>query len=316
MRDIIKFTVIIPFFNSSKYSDDIHNSIPALPEFEIIFVDDKSSKNEADELKRIIANHPNHSVKYYLNARKKSAGTRRNIGLEHANGKWVIFADSDDYFTSDFHEIVNQHYAEEADLIYFTPTSYVRIENTIGTRHIQYCNWVKEYIRNPISERELALKTGFVVPWSKMIKLELIKENNIVFDEARASNDVMFSLKVAFAARKFTCSDECLYCVTKNPGSLMYKVDKEVLDARLEVYVRQYNFLKHELSAQEFSSLTMYGTSMLKRYIFAKQSPIRIVGVFIKLKKNGIKLFNLNKLRIRSLKKTIHNIKKNEFYNQ
>ena len=138
MRDIIKFTVIIPFFNSSKYSDDLLNSIPALPEFEIIFVDDKSSKNEADELKRIIANHPNHSVKYYLNDRKKSAGTCRNIGLEHANGKWVIFADSDDYFTSDFHEIVNQHYAEEAEANSFNCLC-VCIQTYLIERYGKYC---------------------------------------------------------------------------------------------------------------------------------------------------------------------------------
>lgn len=39
----------------------------------------------------------------------KGAGYARNIGLSHARGKWIIFADADDFFTADCFTILNEY---------------------------------------------------------------------------------------------------------------------------------------------------------------------------------------------------------------
>lgn len=299
----IKYSIIIPFFNSSKCIEELLNSIPSRPEYEILVVDDKSDQNEAEELKRIISIRKDQNVTYYLNDRKKSAGTCRNIGVENAKGKWLIFADSDDYFTESAHDVFEKWYGDEADLIYFVPTSYVRKEDVVGDRHVNYEKWVKDYIDCNSRKNEIALKTNFVVPWSKMIKREVVVQNGILFDEVRASNDVMFSLQVAFSSQSFRCSTECIYCVTKNPGSLMYRIDRDVLDARLHVYIRQYAFLKRSLPADEFAALKMRGTSMLRKYILAKQPVTVVMGVFITLIKNHVKVFDLRIINLKWWKK-------------
>lgn len=316
MQENVKYSVIIPFYNSSRYSNELINSIPALPEFEIIFVDDKSTKEESERLKKIIRKHRNHYIKYLYNNDKKNAGTCRNIGLEHATGKWLIFADSDDYFTDSFHSAVDAWYESNADIIYFRPTSFIRDKNAIGTRHKVYSKLVEAYIFNPTRKAELDIKTNFVVPWSKMIRREYVKKNQIKFDQVRASNDVMFSIKAAFWTSHIQCAEDCIYCVTTNQDSLMYKADRAILDARLDVYICQYNFLKSELVSEEFKTLHMFGTSMLKRYYFAKQNVLTILWVFFKLVKNRVKVFDTNKLHVKAMKKSFRKMKDNEFYRE
>ena len=316
MQGNVKYSVIIPFYNSSRYSDELINSIPAMPEFEIIFVDDKSTKEESERLRKIIMKHRNHRIKYLYNNEKKSAGTCRNIGLEHATGKWIVFADSDDYFTDSFSTAVDAWYESNADIIYFKPTSFIRDKKTIGTRHKVYSELVEAYIHNPTRKAELALKVNFVVPWSKMIRKEYIMKHQIQFDQVLASNDVMFSIEAAFGTSHIQCNEECIYCVTTNRGSLMYTADRAILDARLDVYIRQYHFLKSKLSTEEFNTLHMFGTSMLKRCYFAKQNVLTILWVFFKLVKNQVKIFDTSKLHIKDVKKSINKMKNNEFYRE
>jgi len=49
----------------------------------------------------------------------KGAGYARNIGLSHARGKWIIFADADDFFTADCFTILNEYMDSPHEVIYF-----------------------------------------------------------------------------------------------------------------------------------------------------------------------------------------------------
>ena len=314
MREGILYSIIIPYFNSSRYIDELIESIPISPEFEIIIVDDKSTDDETVYLKDSISRYSSHNIDYFYNDQIKSAGTCRNIGIEHASGKWVIFADADDYFTENFSPLLNKWKDADEDVIYFSPTSYNREEGRIGTRHIIYTSRIKDYIETPRRRTELALKSDCVVPWSKIIKRDFIERHGFRFDQVIASNDVMFSLRVAFSDVKIRCVDECMYCVTNNPRSLMYQCDRKSLDSRLNVYIEQYKFLKEKLTPVEFDSLHMYGTAMLKRYYFAKQDVKCLFWVYWRLNKNGIKLFSFRLFNFKSVRKSVYMILCNPFY--
>lgn len=94
---MIKFSVVIPTYNSSKYIVGTINSVmnqSYLPE-EIIIVDDFS--DDRDELFQIISNIESTVELIFIQNYKNMNGSfSRNTGIMNANGNFIAFLDSDD----------------------------------------------------------------------------------------------------------------------------------------------------------------------------------------------------------------------------
>jgi len=90
-------SIIIPHYNTPELLYKLIDSIPQSPDVQIIVVDDNSNHHLQilTELQKKYCD----LVQFYTNnTRRKGAGTCRNIGLQHADGKWILFADADDFF--------------------------------------------------------------------------------------------------------------------------------------------------------------------------------------------------------------------------
>lgn len=288
----IKLSVIIPFFNRMQYITQLVESIPVCADVEVLIIDDKSAVGETQQLVAYVdAQRAHRNIRYLYNDQTKSAGTCRNIGLRHAAGEWVLFADSDDYFTSDLYQTIAPWFDTDYDLVYFTPTSQDRLTGLVAERHIGGETLIHNYRTNPCPETEARLKSFYVEPWSKLFRKRTLDENAVLFDEVIASNDVMFSTKAAFAAQKFAVSEDVIYCVTKSPGSLYYSVDKVVLDARFYVFIDHYQYMMNHLPKAVFYDFNLNGRNHIIKYITQKQSLATVLGVVRTLIKNRVPLF-------------------------
>ena len=99
---------IIPVYNVSDYIEksvrsllgQSHNNI------EYIFINDCSSDDSEIKLRRIIEEFPErrNKIKVITNEQNLGSATTRNIGLDMARGKYVMFADSDDWISCDYVE--------------------------------------------------------------------------------------------------------------------------------------------------------------------------------------------------------------------
>ena len=72
------------------------DSIPQRQDVEILVVDNKSTEDNRRAAIAICGQFPR--VKYIQDEIGNGAGHARNIGLDNAKGKWLLFADSDDFF--------------------------------------------------------------------------------------------------------------------------------------------------------------------------------------------------------------------------
>lgn len=100
------FSIIIPMKNSEKYIKCALDSISSqsYDDYEIIVIDDDSSIN--DKSKDILQNwkkkHKDIVVKTFsTDESSRGPGGARNIGLDNAEGKYIIFLDSDDKINKD-----------------------------------------------------------------------------------------------------------------------------------------------------------------------------------------------------------------------
>jgi glycosyltransferase involved in cell wall biosynthesis len=303
-----QLTIIIPHFNDSDALVELLVTIPKNPKIQIIVVDDNSTKSKLEFEK--LKNQYRH-VEFYTNdSNKKGAGACRNIGMKKASGKWVLFADSDDFFMKDFFITIQKYLTSSYDIVYFKPTSILKTTNNTSCRHIGYEMLIVNFLQRKDDISELKLRYEYIVPWSKLFLRKFLLDNYIWFDDVIAANDVMFSTKAGHYAKNIFASDDYIYCVTDRSGSLTKNKSEEVYFARLYTHIRRSDFLRSHLSKREYKILRIGGRGFLK---VAVQNRLGI-RVFIKtlflLIKNQIPLVYLedfNFMRNRKNRKESNN---------
>lgn len=289
---MIKLSIIIPHYNSVNSLKKLLNSIPKRKDIQTIVIDDNSDKDIIvyESLKNNIKFQ---NVTFLKNdSNSKSAGTCRNIGLKAAKGKWILFADSDDFFIEGFYDTVKRYFESKYDVVFFSPTSIYIDTNEISNRHVRFETLIKDFLENPSLENEVKLRYLYVVPWSKLIKRELIEKYNIKFDEVIAMNDILFSTKVGYYMDDFFVTSDVVYCVTRNKGSLTMMMNKEVHDSRVDAFIRHCNFINKNVPKKQKDYLTLTGLNALTRAYRARLGLSEVVSTYKKLRENNIKIIN------------------------
>lgn len=114
---------IVPVYNVSAYIERCVKSLLAqtYKPIEFIFISDCPTDDSEVKLRKIIANSSEAPNRVMIISNKKNLGaaTARNIGLSHANGEYVMFADSDDWISCDYVEsMLHQIEVGRDDIVY------------------------------------------------------------------------------------------------------------------------------------------------------------------------------------------------------
>ncbi len=234
----MKYSIIIPHFTKEGTTllERAVRSIPVRDDVEIIVVDNSPVQIPHDSLSF------DNRAKIYYSDNKKGAGHARNVGLEHARGEWVLFLDADDFYTDDAFTSFDKYTDTEYDIVFFKFCSVYSDTLEPANRDYYFNLFIDEYLKDKHDEDSLRYR--FISPCSKLIKMSLIKANNIVFEEIRVGNDVMFSLKTGFYAKTITADAVPAYCATINRGSLINTASKQTFLDRFLVKIRANKFLK------------------------------------------------------------------------
>lgn len=231
------FSVIVPCWRGAiKYLPKLFDSIPEKDEIEIIVVDnskDPVKREEIDSPRKIILLH---------SAPERHAGGSRNDGIATANGRWLLFADADDYYSPDAFDIYYSMFDTDAEIVYTGMGGVYEDTGKPSGRGDNYARKVHQYCEGETDEYSLRL--GFPSPCCKMVSHELVDRHHIKYDEIRAGNDMFFSLQSGYYAKKITAVDRVTYIATVNEGSLTKRFDYEVMRARLYARLRCNQFLR------------------------------------------------------------------------
>lgn len=240
MSKYVDFSVIIPHSNSPHFLPRLLHSIPSSDKIEILVIDNSPTPITKSD----IGIEEGYTLLY--SSPQKGAGGARNVGIDHAVGKWLIFIDADDYLSENAFDTFYSYLNDTAEVIYFCSDCIFSDTKEHSDRSDIFNNMVKDYIAGRIPESKI--RTHFFTPWPKMVSHDLVRRKDIRYDEVVASNDVYFSMLTGFYASSIKAVDEIVYIATVNKGSLTMRHDPAVILARFEVYLRFNCFVcKHGL---------------------------------------------------------------------
>ena len=114
MKPMINYSFVIPHHNTPDLLQRLIDSIPQREDIEIIVVDDNS-----DEDKKASVCRPDVKTIFIDKEHTHGAGKARNVGMDAATGKWLLFADSDDFYNPGFIEVLDEYKNEDIDILFF-----------------------------------------------------------------------------------------------------------------------------------------------------------------------------------------------------
>lgn len=263
---MIDYSIIIPQKNSLKTLSRLIDSIPDDERIEIIICDNSEKPITKECLKF------DRSYKLVHADSKRFAGGARNEGLKVATGKWLLFADADDFFSPNAFDLFDKYVDSDLDLVYFKMGGVYEDTMEPSDRGKLYCDRIDAFLAGKITERYI--RVHFDTPTCKMVRRTLVMEHDIKFDEVIAGNDSYFSMMTGFYAAKFSADSGTVYVATTGKGSLTRRRNINVTESRYLVRLRKNKFMReHGMSDLQTSVMvhivesSHYGIKTLARFL-------------------------------------------------
>lgn len=231
-------SVIIPVYNVEEYFHRCIDSVldQEFYELEIILIDDGSP----DCCPAICDTYSrkDHRIKV-IHKINGGVSDARNAGIRAAQGDYLMFLDSDDYWEGSncLRNLAERIAVNNADLTLYGALSIDYITNE---RQIIRTGYSIEELR---SDQDTAIRSLFNTGqfprtvWTLTVKKEFIIENQLYFKEGINAEDIDWLINVFFHASSFDAVNDTFYVyVINRPGALTTALDgKRVQDIMYSV---------------------------------------------------------------------------------
>jgi glycosyltransferase involved in cell wall biosynthesis len=212
----IYYSVIIPHKNSPDLLQYCLDSIPIRDDVQVIVVDDNSDADKVDFGR--FPQWKGENYECYLTKEGRGAGYARNVALEHARGKWVLFVDADDFLLPSIGDVFDAEKDTDADVVFYRPKAVMLEDRETPSKRADFLDVLIDLYKE--KGDETPLRCGWEAPVSKLIKSDLIRAHGIRFDEIRYANDVLFMVSSGVLAKTIVYRDNSFYCITESAHSL------------------------------------------------------------------------------------------------
>lgn len=230
----IYFSIIIPVYRVELYLEECVKSITkqSFSNYEIILVDDGSPDSCPEICDRFAYED---SRIHILHKKNQGVSSARNSGMELAKGKYIIFLDSDDYYScSDALMLIhNELEKSDADVLIIKSQKYYAEK-----KRITKCN--DESSTDDIFEHSYNRQLKYCVSrqlydtcaWNKVFKRNLMKDSNLFFTEGIIAEDIDWAARLSLVAKSIAILKYPVHIYRQNrAGSLTSSVTmKNLID--------------------------------------------------------------------------------------
>ena len=169
-----KISIIVPFNNGKKYLERCLNNLNKIEydDYEIILVDDFSKDNSEQ-----IAQKHNNTKYFYTNEETIGVGNARNLGIEKASGKYIMFVDVDDTIEKDLFRNLQKYVNQDIDMIKYKM-------KIIKDKEFYVDGPIFEVTNGKEAFNKLCFKDKYLdSPCLYLIKKELFERTNLCFEK-------------------------------------------------------------------------------------------------------------------------------------
>jgi len=187
-------SVVIPIYNAEKVLkrtlDSVLNQGLYDSEWELLLVDDGSTDDSLSICKDYKQQYPN--LINLISKKNEGVSSARNDGLGRAKGKYIYFMDADDYLMpGGFRYLIDNFFDAEYDIITFSSTTIKDFDND----HLPEGNILGKIVYDGYGCDFLKNNWQTFI-WNQIYKKDYIQSNNILFQDMKISEDIMFNLQV------------------------------------------------------------------------------------------------------------------------
>ncbi|MGN1008290.1 MAG: glycosyltransferase family 2 protein, partial [Butyricicoccus sp.] len=213
----VALSVIIPAYNAVEYIEACVESIIAgtFHDLEVLLIDDGSTDGTGPLCDRLAEKYTAVRVFHTDN---RGLAEARNLGIEHAAGQYIGFADADDTVAPNMFESMVKGMSEDVQLVV---CRYLRCQEKEAQRMGSPVN-AKETV-NQAETMERLMKTEYgAFVWNKLFRKEILQAEHIRFPQnCRATEDLFFTWEYVQHCKKAVFLDVPLYFYIMRSGSIM-----------------------------------------------------------------------------------------------
>lgn len=211
-------TVIIPVYNVEAYLKKCIDSVlgQSYKDIEVILVDDGSSDGSYSICKEF--SEKDKRVRCY-HTKNLGLSNARNVGLDHANGEYIVFVDSDDFVHRNMIETL-LFKADNADLVicnYERVSDAQKVTQDIKCLKDEYWD-IKRFWHNYYWS---GLRVFCCVAWNKLYKKKLF--DNVRYPVGKIHEDEYIIGDIVSQCNKIKVISDSLYFYVQRENSIMHK---------------------------------------------------------------------------------------------
>ncbi|MEJ7456293.1 glycosyltransferase family 2 protein [Staphylococcus warneri] len=238
----IEVSLLISTYNKSKFIKSTLNSLLKQTfdknKFELIVVDDCSTDDTLEIVNKIIPNFSNYKL-IQLNVNSGTPAKPRNLSIDLSKGDFLMFVDGDDWLPEDAVEkLYNMLKLNKTD--YSTGLTKYMHSNKISRAGVA----LSKIEQNKLDINNVRKSFYHLAPAGKMIKAEIIKNNNIRFPAMIFGEDLQFFAEVLFHVDKISTTQDVVYIANRYKDNVsLVRSNESTMNNRINFQMQAYENL-------------------------------------------------------------------------
>lgn len=204
---MFKISVIIPTYNAEEYLKECIEHIIkqdiGFENIQLIIIDDQSKDRSFEISMEYAKKYPNNIIVKKTDKNSNSGGRPRNIGIENATGKYLMFSDADDYFSYDAFRIMYDKIEKEQADVVIANWNYMSEDGIAWEKPVFDKDRFKDFKLSLIDSNSFWVMNSSMC--NKIFNREFVENNNIRCLEGMPGEDTYFSMNA------FLCANEIYY---------------------------------------------------------------------------------------------------------
>lgn len=245
-----KVSVIIPIYHPKReYIDRLMDSVArqtiGMEKIEVILVSDGDQSQETKEiLSSWEERYPENILVIYYEENRRP-GYARTLGMDYARGKFIAFADQDDWLSLEMYRVLVER-AEEfgCDIAGGHSTRDQEYRRPVAERTFTGEKDVLWEIQDSASRKKFLMEGKLGGYWCSIYRRDFLEEHGIYYPADVTYDDNFFGALTRFYAKKVLVMGEYFYHWFVNDQSISIRQDGSTYFDRLKVELLKLEELK------------------------------------------------------------------------